>query len=69
MFDHLPFAEAGYDAISIIAIGKSTWSIHTSIDTPDKLHIRGFEQAGHLAIRVIEKLSGLKINRKQETQL
>ena len=69
MFDHIPFAEDKYDAVSIVAIGKSTWSIHTSMDTPDKLHIRGFEQAGHLAIRVIEKLSGSKITSEQDSLL
>lgn len=62
MFDHVPFVENDYDAVSIIAIGRATWSIHTSKDSPDKLHIRGFEQAGCLAIRVIEKLSGSEIN-------
>jgi hypothetical protein len=62
MFDHIPFAEDKYDAVSIIGIGKTTWSIHTPKDSPDKLHLRGFEQAGRLAIRVIEKLSGTEIN-------
>jgi hypothetical protein len=58
MFDHIPFAVEGYDAISVIGIGKSTRWIHTAKDSPDKLHLRGFEQAGRLAVRVIEKLSG-----------
>jgi hypothetical protein len=31
--------------------------VHTSGDTPDKLHVRGFEQAGRVALRVIEKLA------------
>ncbi|HUV26415.1 MAG TPA: M28 family peptidase [Anaerolineales bacterium] len=64
MFDHIPFAENGFDAVSIIGIGKSTWSVHTPKDSPDKLHIRGFEQAGRMAICVIEKVSGSKINGK-----
>ena len=69
MLDHIPFAEDKYDAVSIIGIGKSTCSIHTSKDSPDKLHIRGFEQAGRLAIRVIEKLSGSEIHSKQDNHL
>jgi hypothetical protein len=69
MLDHIPFAEDQYDAVSIIGLGKSTWSIHTPKDSPGKLHIRGFEQAGRLAIRVIEKLSGSEINSKQNIHL
>jgi len=64
MFDHIPFAEDGYDAVSIIGIGKATWSIHTANDSPEKLHARGFGQAGGLAIRVIENLSGEKFNQE-----
>jgi len=56
LFDHAPFAEAGYAAISLVGIGKGSLAVHTVHDTPDKLHIRGFEQAGQLAIRVIEKM-------------
>ena len=56
LFDHVPFAEAGYEAISLAGIGRSSLAVHTTHDTPGKLHIRGFEQAGELAIRVIEKM-------------
>jgi len=58
LFDHIPFADTGFDAISMVGIGKSTWSIHTEKDTAENLHLNGFEQAGRLAIGVIEKLSG-----------
>jgi len=69
MFDHVPFTEGGYDAVSLIAIGRASWSIHTSQDTANNLHIRGFDQAGRLAIRVIDKLSGSEIYSKQNNHL
>jgi hypothetical protein len=69
LFDHIPFAEDGYDAVSIIGIGRSTQSIHTSNDSPDKLHFRGFDQSGRLAIGVIEKLSASKVIGKQVVNL
>jgi len=58
MFDHVPFAEAGFNAVSIIGIGKHSISVHTANDSPEKLHERGFDQAGRLALGVIENLSG-----------
>jgi hypothetical protein len=58
MFDHIPFAEDGYDTLSLIGIGKGSGSVHTAGDSPDKLHIRGFDQAGRLALRVVEKYCG-----------
>ena len=64
MFDHVPFAEAGFDAISIIGIGKDSLSVHTANDSPVKLHERGFDQAGRLALKVIENLSAEKTNKK-----
>ena len=64
MFDHVPFAEAGYDAITMIGIGKDSLSVHTAGDSPDKLYEGGFDQAGCLALRVIEKLSGENITRE-----
>lgn len=59
LFDHIPFAKTGYDALSMVGIGRSTWFIHSKNDLPEKLHIDGFDQAGRLAIGVIEKLSGM----------
>ena len=58
LFDHIPFTEAGLDAISVIGIGKDSLSVHTRGDSAEKLCVGGFEKAGRLAIRVIEKLSG-----------
>lgn len=57
LYDHMPFAEHGLDAITLVAIGKASRSIHTAQDSIDKLHVRGFDQAGRLALGVIEKLT------------
>jgi hypothetical protein len=59
MFDHTPFARCGFDAVSLMAVGRASWAVHTPGDSADKLHIRGFEQAGRVAWRVIEKLADL----------
>jgi hypothetical protein len=48
----------------MIGIGKDSLSVHTAGDSPDKLYEGGFDQAGCLALRVIEKLSGENINRE-----
>ena len=57
MFDHIPFARCGFDAVSLIAVGGTSWAVHTPADSADKLHVRGFEQAGRVMLRVIEKLA------------
>jgi uncharacterized membrane protein len=57
LFDHIPFAQRGFDAVSLIAIGRASRSVHTSADSVDKLHARGFDQAGRVALAVIEKLT------------
>ncbi len=56
LFDHLPFADAGCDAATLMTIGKNTLSVHSAQDSADKLDVRGFEQAGTVALGVIEKL-------------
>jgi hypothetical protein len=58
LFDHMPFAQRGFDAISLITVGAASRSVHTPQDSIDKLHRRGFEQAGQVALRVIEQLIG-----------
>ncbi|HJW83483.1 MAG TPA: M28 family peptidase [Anaerolineae bacterium] len=58
LLDHLPFARHGFDAVTLLAMGRATLSVHTPADSVDKLHVRGFEQAGRVAWRVIEKLAG-----------
>jgi len=56
LYDHIPFSERGFDALSLIAIGKASVAVHTSADSPDKLHAKGFEMAGQITLRVIESL-------------
>ena len=56
MFDHMPFARRGLDAVSLIAVGPATRFVHTPQDTADKLDVRGFEQAGRVILKVIEGL-------------
>jgi hypothetical protein len=57
LYDHMPFAEQGLDAVTLVAIGKASQSIHTAQDSIDKLHVRGFDQAGRVALNVIQKLT------------
>jgi hypothetical protein len=58
LFDHIPFAQLGFDAISLIAVGRASRSVHTPADSIDQLHVRGFDQAGRVALHMIEKLIG-----------
>lgn len=57
LFDHMPFARRGLDAATLLAIGPATWAVHTPRDTVERLHPRGFAQAGEVALKVIELLS------------
>jgi Peptidase family M28 len=57
MFDHIPFARCGFDAVSLTAVGQASWAVHTPGDSADKLHVQGFEQAGRAVWRVVEKLA------------
>jgi Zn-dependent M28 family amino/carboxypeptidase len=59
LFDHMPFAQRGFDAVSLTTIGRATRFVHTPGDSADKLDARGFEQAGRVALRVLEKLGNL----------
>ncbi len=56
LFDHIPFAQRGFDAISLVVVGRASRSVHTPADAVDQLHVRGFDQAGRVALRVIEDL-------------
>ena len=60
LFDHIPFAQRGFDAISLITVGRASRSVHTPQDAIDRLHVRGFDQAGRVALHVIERLIGGK---------
>lgn len=57
LFDHIPFAQRGLDAVSLIAVGRASRSVHTRHDTLERLHVRGFEQAGLVALQIIERLA------------
>jgi hypothetical protein len=57
LFDSIPFAQRGLDAISLIAVGRASRSVHTRADNVSQLHVRGFQQAGRLAFRLIENLA------------
>jgi hypothetical protein len=65
MFDHAPFARCGFDAVSLLAIGQDSWAVHTSNDSVDKLNMLGFERAGQVTLRVIERIaSGVQANER-----
>ncbi len=56
LFDHIPFAQRGLDAVSLITVGRASRLVHTSRDAIDQLHVRGFDQTGRVALRVIRQL-------------
>jgi Zn-dependent M28 family amino/carboxypeptidase len=58
LFDHIPFAQRGFDAVSLITVGRASRSVHTPADNVAQLHTRGFDQAGRVALRVIERMIG-----------
>ena len=64
LFDHIPFAQHGFDAVTLVTLGKASLSVHTAGDTIDKLHVRGFEQAGQVALEVAEKLAKSRAGRQ-----
>ncbi len=57
LMDHIPFAEQGFDAASLITTGRASLAVHTPHDTADKLDIEGFSRTGSLVLEVIEHLS------------
>lgn len=59
LFDSIPFAQRGFDALSLMTVGRASRSVHTPRDAVDQLHVRGFDQAGCVALRVIEQLTHL----------
>jgi hypothetical protein len=58
LFDHIPFAQRGFDAISLIAVGRASRSVHTPADSIEQLHVRGFDQARRVTLRIIEHMLG-----------
>ncbi len=57
LMDHIPFAQAGFDAISLTTFGKASWWIHTQNDSVEHLHPKGFSEVGNVAMGVIEKIA------------
>jgi hypothetical protein len=57
LYDHMPFAEHGLDAVTLVAIGPASRSIHTAQDSIDKLHVRGFDQAGRAALSILNVIA------------
>jgi hypothetical protein len=56
LFDHIPFARRGLEAVTLLAVGRASLAVHTPNDSADRLHVWGFEQAGRVAMSVIEKI-------------
>lgn len=56
LFDHMPFAQQGFDAVSLIAVGAASRSVHTPRDDASRLNVRGFERAGRVTLGVIDQL-------------
>jgi hypothetical protein len=57
LMDHAPFADHGFEAISLATAGRAAWSVHTRHDTVNKFHSSGFERAGCVALRMIQRLT------------
>jgi hypothetical protein len=55
--DHAPFAQRGFNAISLATSGKAAWSVHTRGDIVGKLHTAGFDRAGRVALQVVHRLA------------
>ena len=55
-FDHLPFADAGLDALTLATTGTDALSVHTPADNVTRLDEDGFRRAGLVALEVVERL-------------
>ena len=61
LFDHVPLARRGFDAVSLIAVGRASRSVHRPADAIGQLHARGFDQAGRVTLNLIERLSSRRV--------
>ncbi len=59
LLDHIPFAQAGIDAVTLVSIGWSARTIHTAHDTPDNFSPEAFTRAAKVVIQVAEELAGV----------
>jgi Zn-dependent M28 family amino/carboxypeptidase len=57
LFDHLAFADAGLDAVSLVTTGASARAVHTPADTPDRLSLAGFSSAWSVVQHVVAALA------------
>lgn len=62
LFDHMPFAQQGLDAVTLIAVGAASRSVHTPRDDASRLNVRGFEQAGRATLGVIDQLLNQEVS-------
>jgi Peptidase family M28 len=56
MLDHMPFANADLDAVSLVVVGKSARRVHTPEDTIARLYERSFKQVGQVTLCLIDEL-------------
>lgn len=56
--DHLPFAAAGLDAGTLMAVSRASLKVHTRRDSADQLDLRGFERTGQVVLKVIQATIG-----------
>lgn len=62
LFDHMPFAQQGLDAVTLITVGAASRSVHTPRDDASRLDARGFEQAGRATLGVIDQLLNQEVS-------
>lgn len=60
LLDHEPFTAQGFQAVSLIGIGRASLAVHTPGDTPSRLGLGGFRQAGEVGLRSIEKIAQIE---------
>jgi len=54
--DHIPFQEAGVQAVSLAHFSRHTLAVHTALDTLDKVDPQRLAQAHELILAVLEQL-------------
>jgi hypothetical protein len=57
LFDHIPFALAGLDALSLVTTGAAARAVHTPADTADRLSPLGFSTTGSVVQHVVTALA------------
>ena len=56
-FDHLPFADVGLDAATLVTAGWAALSVHTGREVASHRECEGFRRAGAVALKVLERFS------------